>query len=431
MCQPDIDMPLPMIAKVWREYPDNSLPNPCGRLQELLAESGLDQANLDGKSIAVAVGSRGIAGLCGLLGTLLDFLKRRGANPFIVPAMGSHGGATAEGQTKLLASLGVTRGALGTPVKATMETVRLGEARGREFVWPVTMDKYAAEADGIILVNRVKAHTDFSDAYESGIAKMLAVGLGNEAGARSAHSRGVAGLREVIPAVAEFLLGAKPILAGVAVVENARHRIAALEVLPPDVIMRREPELLKMAKQWMGAIPVSQLDGLVISWMGKEISGTGIDTNVIGRRMIRGEPDPVSPRIDLIGVCDLTPASAGNALGVGLADFTTSRLAAKYDRAVTAMNVLSSTFIERGKLPLVLPTDKMLVETMAELAERKGKKPARIVFIRDTMSLSEFYVTEPLVDEILSMPGITLKEELKAIPFRAGDCLALDWEGIN
>lgn len=418
---------LPMIAKARRVFSDNSLDDPNDRLLELLRASHLQEVNLDGKTIAVPVGSRGITGLCGLLRVLIDFLKSRGAGPYIVPAMGSHGGATAEGQLKVLSSLGVTEHNLGIPIKATMETVSLGRVRGREFVWPVYLDKHAAEADGIILMNRVKAHTDFSGSYESGLAKLLAVGLGNEDAARSAHSRGTAGLRDAIPALAEFLLQTKPILAGVAIVENALHKIAALEVLPSSMILPREPGLLEISKQWMGALPVTELDGLVISRMGKEISGTGIDTNVIGRRSIRGEADPACPNIDLIGVCDLTPASEGNALGIGLADLTTSRVAAQYNPAVTARNVLSTTFIERGKLPLVLPTDRNLVEAMVDLIERKGAKRPRIMFIRDTMTLSEFYMTESLVNKVIAGQDITILEKLKPIPFGPGDCLALEW----
>ena len=289
------------------------------------------------------------------------------------------------------------------------------------------MGRLAAEADGIVLVNRIKPHTDFSGTIESGLLKMLVVGLGKERGAQVSHSQGTVGLRQALVPMAQALLQTGKVLAGVALVEDAQHRLAVVDVLGPEEMIQRESDLLKLAKSWAADLPIEQLDGLVISRMGKEISGTGIDTNVVGRVVIANEPDFPRPIISLIGVSDLTDGSAGNATGVGIADFTTQRLAGKMNASVTARNIITSTFLERGKLPLVWRDDREMIHEMVQLLLRRGIGQPRLIFIRDTLSLELFYATEPVVREVVERQDVTLEAEPTPLEFDGDGRLLLAW----
>ena len=313
--------------------------------------------------------------------------------------------ATPEGQVEVLASLGITAETMGCPLRATMDTVILGRTAGG---LPAHFDAFAAAADGVMLANRIKMHTSFHGHLESGLHKMLAIGLGKEKAATLLHSRGPDGLRDDMPEVARVLLAKVPFLAGFGVVEDGTHRPVALRGLSAPELEAGERDLLDLARSLAPALPFADLDVLVIDRIGKDISGTGMDTNVIGRLRIPGQPEPATPRIKAIIACDLTEATHGNALGMGLADFTTRALAAKVDFRLTAKNVLASGFLERGRLPLVL--DDAAEALRAALAHAFRDRPqdqarARVVGIRSTLELEEFTVSENLIAEARKLPG--------------------------
>ena len=356
-----------------------------------------------GASIAVAAGSRGIANLAQITKSVVQFVQRAGANPFIIPAMGSHGGATAEGQAGVLASYGITEQSMGCAVRSSMEVVPL-DATGLET--KLFMDRFAWESDGVILINRIKLHTDFHGRFESGLVKMCVIGLGKEKQAREMHLFGVHGLRDLVPKAAERVLATGKILLGVAIVENACEETAVIEALPAANILQREPELLEMASKNMARLPVDELDVLIIDQLGKNISGSGIDTNIIGRIRIDGETEPDSPHIRSIVVTDLTPETHGNACGLGLADVITQRLRDKIDFDVTYTNIITSGFLERGKMPVVGATDREALEIALRGAGCRDPESARIIRVRDTLHLSELLVSSAVLEELRGRPAL-------------------------
>jgi hypothetical protein len=358
-----------------------------------------------GTRLAVAVGSRGIANLATIVRATVDALRARGAEVFLFPAMGSHGGATAEGQRAVLASYGVTEAAMGCPILASMEVVALPSA-GLEH--PLFLDRHAAAAEGIVLINRIKPHTDFHGRCESGLVKMAVIGLGKDAAARAVHRFGVRGLRDLIPLGAARLLATGRIRFGLAIVENAHDATLIVEAIPGDRILTREPELLEIARRQQPRLPLTDLDVLIVDRLGKNISGTGMDTNIIGRIRIAGEPEPASPRIKAIVVSDLTAESHGNAVGTGLADVITARLAAKIDPQVTFVNTAISGFIERGKIPLAAPTDAAALDLALRASGCLDPDAARILRIRDTLHLGEIFASPAAVAALQGRPDITV-----------------------
>lgn len=403
---------LPLFYRVKRSLQGLPPLDPAAAIDAEWDRLGLDAA-LAGKAAALGrpprtalgVGSRGITDLPRMVRRLVDRLKAAGAEPFLVPAMGSHGGATPEGQIEVLASLGITEAAMGCPLLATMDTVILGHTAAG---LPAHLDAHAAAADGILLINRIKMHTSFHGPLESGLHKMLAIGLGKERAATLLHSRGPDGLRDDMPQVARALLAKAPFLAGFGVVEDGTHRPVALRGLSAAGLEAGERELLDLARSLAPTLPFADLDVLVVDRMGKDISGTGMDTNIIGRLRIPGKPEPASPRIGAIVACDLSEATHGNALGMGLADFTTRVLAAKVDFRLTAKNVLASGFIERGRMPLVLDDAAAALRAALDHAFR-GRTgdwgAARVVRIGSTLELEEFRVSEGLIAEARKLPG--------------------------
>ena len=385
----------PQLTKVRQIFVRESIAHIEETVYRQLGGSGLKRR--PGAAIAIAAGSRGISNVARIVRATADFIRRSGAEPFVVPAMGSHGGATAEGQKEILGTFGITEQGVGCPIRSSMETVELpGEGLGHRLF----MDRIAYESDGVILINRIKPHTDFHGSYESGLAKMAVVGLGKERQASEIHRFGVYGLRELVPRAAARVLATGKIVLGIAIVENAYEETSVIEAIDPQRIMEREPELLAGARQLMPGLPVDSLDVLIIDRMGKEISGAGMDPNVIGRIGIRGQEEPQTPDIKMVVVADLSEPSHGNATGVGLADVTTRRLLQKIDFAVTYTNVVTSSFLERGKLPVVAETDE---EALAYALRGCGPiTPGRerVIRIKDTLRLDELYVSQSVLDEI-------------------------------
>ena len=349
-----------------------------------------------GASIAIGTGSRGVANIARIVGAVVTAVKAKGGVPFIFPAMGSHGGATAEGQQEILASYGITEETMGCPIRSSMEVVQLDNG-GLEL--PLYMDKHAHDSDGIILVNRIKPHTAFHGEFESGLVKMSIIGLGKERLANAIHSFGIYGLKTLMPQAGRKILETGKVLLGIGIVENAYDQTAIIETMTPAEILAREPVLLDQAKANLPSFPLSEIDVLVVDQIGKNISGSGMDPNIIGRMRIRGEVEPAFPSIKSIVITDLTDVSHGNACGIGLADVATRRLADKVDWDATYMNGVTSGFYEHFMLPIVAQTDKQALEWGIR-ASHDPHKPKKLVRITDTLHLDEMYVSEPALEEV-------------------------------
>ena len=358
-----------------------------------------------GSSVALAVGSRGIACLPEVVAAAAAWLKEHGLRPFIVPAMGSHGGATAEGQAGLLAELGISESRVGAPVSATMETVDLGHtAHGIN----CRFDKNAASADGVLVINRVKSHTSFARPIESGLIKMLAVGLGKAEGARNVHRLGTKGLAEVLPALAMVALSRGPVAYGLALMENPAKELVRVEGVEPEDFFTAEERLLKEAKRLLARLPFDQLDVLVVMWLGKNISGICMDYAVTGRTDIRGLANPSKPFVHKLAALRLTPESHGNAMGLGVADFTTRSLVESLDLNAFYTNAMTATFVEKGKIPIVLPDEKSAVQAALATCWRLEDEPVRMAVIKSTLDLDRIWVSEALASELTIREDVDL-----------------------
>jgi hypothetical protein len=369
----------------------------------------------DGAPVAVGVGSRGIAHLTEIVAATVAALHNAGFAPFIVRAMGSHGGGTAEGQVEVLAGYGITEAAMGVPVRGTMDTVVVGEVAGV----PVHLDRNVVEAGRAWLVARVKPHTDFRATVESGAAKMAAIGLGKQAGAQAIHGHGTEGLRSVMPAVGRYVAD-RYLLGAVTVVEDEFDETLLVRGLRQvDIGRASEQELLELARRSLPRLPVAECDVLVVSRMGKDISGTGMDPNVIGRWLVPGLAEPEPPPVRAIVALDLTAVSHGNAIGIGLADFVPARLAAKVDLAATYLNVMTSGWagLRRGRLPMVLPSDRDAVVAAIATAGPDAVRAPRLVWIQDTLHTRLCAVAEPLWPQITADPALRLVGPPFDLPF--------------
>ena len=372
-----------------------------------------------GDRVAITVGSRGIDNLVTIVGLLVGTLKAAGAKPFILPAMGSHAGATAAGQTALLASLGLTPATVGAPVRASMAATEVGTTPGGI---PIYAAREALNADALVVVNRVKQHTDFSGEYESGLVKMLAIGVGKREGAAALHSRGCKSLREDIPSAAKLLIERLPVLGGIAILENGYHQTAELVGLPPDEIMLREKALLRRVRRTAARLPFRDIDLLIVDWIGKDVSGVGFDTHVIARRMVWGEPEFRGSAVGVVAALDLTPGSHGNALGLGLADLVTERLLRKVDWSAVQTNVLHTGFLNRAKRPLAFPNDRALIRAAFVALGDPDPKRVRIVRIADTLNPGRAWVSEGLLKAAQQCPRTKVLGGPAALKFdRAGN----------
>jgi hypothetical protein len=365
-------------------------------LRSALSAEALAGRIRPGMRVAVTAGSRGIDRIAEVLRLTVAWLHSLGANPFIVPAMGSHGGQPPEGPVNLLTALGITEETVGAPVEGDPETVVLGYVEGM----PVHCARTAAGADGVIVVNRVKPHTSYSGEFESGLAKMLAVGLGHRQGAEFVHAQGVRAMPTIIPKMAQVVLAHTKVVAGIALLENGLDRLKKIEALPSDEIMAREPGLLDEARRLRPMLPFEEADVLVVDSLGKDLSGTGMDAHVIGRRFLTGEQEPDLPRIKRIAVLRLSPGSKGNAYGIGLADVTTQAVLRVMDLASMHANAMTSTFVERVRVPLALPSDRQTIEAAVSTCNHTDFQTLRLGRIRNTLHLKELYVSESLLNAL-------------------------------
>ena len=376
-----------------------------------------------GSSVAVGVGSRGIAQLPRLVKGVVDYLKSRDLKPFIVPAMGSHGGATAEGQANLLAELGVSEATIGVSVQSSMEVVEVGQTpTGITCV----IDARAMAADGIVVVARVKPHTSFDRPIESGLVKMVAIGLGKQAGATAVHSLGpVIGLGEVLPAIGKVLIEKSPLVCGLAVVENADHQVVHLEAVAPEEFFSADERLLKLAKSTLARLPFDQIDVLIVEELGKEISGAGMDYAVTGRTDIRSIPNPPKPLIYKVAVLACTAHSQGNAIGIGMADYIPRSLANRVDLMSVYMNSITAAVTEKARFPIVLNNDEDVVKACTLTSWRATPVETRLCLIRNTLELSEILISQSLLKDIEAEEGVEVRSEPFPLAFNsAGQLLS-------
>ena len=407
----DQPLTLPPMVPVRQRFPTNTVNDVEVAVCQGL--TGLDKATLRGKKIALTAGSRGIKGIVDVLRASVNFLKLQGAEPFIVPAMGSHGGATAKGQIRVLESLGITEASLAAPILSSMDVVPIGTS---EHGVDVFCDKLAFEADGIVVCNRIKVHPVFKADYESGIAKMLVIGLGKHKGALAAHHHGFDRFAEIIPKAAELVLDRAPILCGIGVIENAYGGLAAIEVLAPDAILEREPELLSQAKRIMGRLLMDDIDILIVDEIGKDISGGGLDANVTGRSAW-GLPGFVAPPIQRIIVRGLSKATHGNAIGIGLADLTTRACVEKIDLALTYTNALTAHSLLSPKIPVITENDRDALDAALHILRGGVPEAPRIVRIVNTKDLENIWMSETYQETFEQNPDLEVMGSPQAIRF--------------
>lgn len=353
-----------------------------------------------GSRVGITAGSRGINDAVEVYRATAETLKDAGHKPFLFAAMGSHGRGAAEGQRDLLRSLGVVEEKVGAPILCSDEVVKLGESGGPLAGLPVYAAREAAEADGVVVVNRIKPHTSFHGPYESGLMKMLAVGMGRAKGAPMVHRLGWDSMVEAVLSIGSAVLERLPVVGGLAVVENAREETALIEGLTAAEIPEGEKRLLDLARDYMPSLPVKRLDLCVVREMGKNYSGTGMDTNIVGRLRLQGMPEPTEPAIRCLAALDLSEASHGNATGVGLADFVTERLVEKIDREATYLNCLTSGGPIRAAIPMTLPSDEALFEAVWQALKPERLDQARVAVIDDTLHLERLWLSENLLGEL-------------------------------
>lgn len=420
---------MPKMIEVRQAYPTS----PRLDLQRILGEEfekqALNSGISSGMRIAVGVGSRGIANLKEIVEAAIRVLIRAGAQPFVIPAMGSHGGATPEGQTKVLAEYGITAESLGVPIDADMDVKKIGTAPdGREVVFSAA----ALRADGIVVINRIKPHTDFRGTLGSGIQKMLAIGLGKQIGAANAHRAAAhIGYEAVIREFAKVALENVRVLCGIAVLEDQHHQTSEIHVLPPDVIVSREHLLFERSRSLMPHLPLDEIDLLIVDEIGKEISGTGMDTNIIGRE-ITGystslqQANRTTPQIARIFVRDLSHATNGNGIGIGLADFTTDRAVNALDLGSMYMNATTSLGLNAAKIPIHFASDREAVHTALVSVASSHPEMIRVVRIVNTLSLERTLVSECCTEMLGSRPGVTIVGQARAMQFdQAGNLLPI------
>ena len=411
-------MQLPRMAKAEQIYDQPEVKDIPAKIHTELAARKLKDRVKPGQHIAVTVGSRGIADIPVIIKTIVDELKAVGAKPFIVPAMGSHGGATPEGQIEVLHSLGITEESVGAPIEASQEVEVIGSLDGGVDVY---LSRVALNADGIFVVGRVKPHTDFKGEIESGLLKMMAIGLGNQKGAEMIHWHRYDGYHRILPEAGKLIAEKTNVVMGLALLENAHHKTAEIHALLPEEFYEQELILIEKAKDLLPRLPFKDIDVLVVEEIGKNISGVGMDTNVTGKFWMPNEFDPRAPEIKKIAVLDLTEETHGNAIGIGLADVTTRRAFEKIDYHQTYVNCLTQGSGETGKIPPFLANDHDAIATAIRISGPIDPCDAKVIRIRNTQELEHIYISEALVKELQNSPELQkrlrLVSELKEMQF--------------
>ncbi|MDK2823883.1 MAG: hypothetical protein PWQ67_1559 [Clostridia bacterium] len=408
---------LPRMVRVRQKFPGTKVQDIREELRTQFTALDLAQRLKPGARIAVAVGSRGIHNIDGITKEVINMLKDYNFDPFIIPAMGSHGGATPEGQIKVLNEYGITEETMGVPIHSSLDVVEVGTVKvpsvPKEF--PVYVDKIGYNADGIVVINRVKPHTLFRNDIESGLMKMLTIGLGKHQGATMAHLQGFDLFGEIIPAVGEKILEKAPIYFGVGIVENAFEETAEIRVIPREDFKKADQELLEKARKLMGRIMIPELDVLIVKEIGKEFSGDGMDPNVVGRYL---NPD-IKPdiKIQKIVVLDLSEKTKGNATGLGSADVITKRMFDKIDLMKTYINVYTSTALHGGRIPMIIDSDEEAVQVALTSCVRVSPAQYKMVYIPNTLFLEELWVSEYLAEQLKDSPDFEITGDPETIQF--------------
>jgi len=416
---------LPKIFKIRQKIDAPRLEDVKKRINELLDQFGLSQRVKKGERIGLTAGSRGIKDKPEVLKSIVFRLKDLGASPFIVPCMGSHGGATVEGQIEVLESLGITEKSVGAPILSSLEVEEIGRTK---FGTPVLVDKNLLGADKIIVVNRIKPHTDFEGEIESGLVKMMVIGMAKPQGALMVHRLTIKhGFPAVLAEVSSILFNKLPIFFGVGIIENQYDETAFIDLLKPEEIVENEKVLLKKAKELIPFLPFNQIDILIVDEIGKEISGCGMDTNVIGRNLFIGGTKSTKPEITRIFVRDITEESHGNATGIGKADYTTKRLVDRIDYTSTRINAITGMSPENGRVPVFFETDR---EALAIAHYNSGvfdPQDLRILWIKNTLEIEYLYASEAFLNQARSNPRLGILSEPFEFPFDQNGNLISNW----
>ncbi len=407
--------PIPRMVRVEQTFDRPFLADAGGELRAKMQARDIGSLIRKGMSVAIAVGSRGITQLPLLVKQVVDAVRAAGGEPFLFPAMGSHGGATAEGQKSMLIGMGISEEVVGAPIRATMETVVVGTSDNG---LPVHVDRFAYEADGIVIINRIKPHVAFRGPYESGLMKMITIGMGKQSGADICHELGFGQMAVNIPAIARVTLAKTKILFAVGILENAYHEVCRVEVLRKVEIADAEPALQEEAKRLAPRLFFDQLDVAIIDEIGKDISGTGFDTNLLGRYHTPYASG--GPRITRIAVLDITDRSHGNGNGLGIVDYTTRRAFDKFDFENSYPNALTSTVPLSVKIPMVLKNDRQAIQAAIKTCNILDKKNVRMVRIKNSISVKEIEVSENLLPEVLANKYMRVLGEPHDLAFDEG-----------
>ncbi len=403
---------LPKMAAVKQKFDSSCIKDIPSVVTAEFGKIGIGDSIKEGDNIAITVGSRGVANIPVITKAIVDNVKALGGKPFIVPAMGSHGGATAEGQQKVIEGMGVTEEFIGAPIRSSMEVVEVGRTSKNK---PVYIDKNAHESDGIIVAGRIKPHTAFQGPHESGIYKMMTIGLGKQLGAEFCHSEGFGVMHENVPEIARVMLKNSPILFGVGIVENAFDNTCIIEALRPEEIDEKEPILLLKAKELMPEIKIHNFDILIIDQIGKNFSGDGMDPNITGTFCTPYVTGPME--IKRYVVLDLSEETHGNAIGMGKCSISTKRLFDKCDFDQGYVNCMTSTVVEPAFLPIIMKNDRMAISAAVHTAVGCNKENPKIIRIMNTSHIEKIYVSEALEEEVKNHPEMTILEEFAPFSF--------------
>ena len=403
------------VHQVHQKLISNPLPNLEARVHRELDSLGLPPPKGE---IAITAGSRGIDNIVSITRAIGNWIRQKGATPFLTPCMGSHNGATAEGQLSMVHSLGLTEEATGMEVRSSMEVVQIGEVETGK-VW---MDRHCFEASGVLVLNRIKLHTCFSGPVQSGLTKMMVVGMGKIQSAETFHSAPTPTMKDMLLEMGECVIGSGKIYAGLGLLEDGFDRTAEVHAVRPEEILEREPSLLEKHRSYFPSLPADELNVLVVNEIGKTFSGTGMDTNVIGYRGVNGYEDLIRPRIQAIAALALSQASQGNAIGVGLADFITRRLRDSIDEKKTFTNVFTTGDMRRMAIPCTLEDEKEVVRRMSE---RYG--PKRWMFIPNTLHLETLFVSSDLAAELAGRENCEVRPGPIPLDFDSKGCHRLNF----
>ena len=412
----EIIVDFPSIQLVRQSHSQPQVADLAAETRRAFLDSKLASRIKPGMKIAVGCGSRGIRNYLTIAKATIDVLKELGTKPFVVAAMGSHGGATREGQAELLASYRIDEQHLGVPIVTDMDSKQIGTNSWNE---PVFWDANALKADGVVLVARVKPHTDFRAPFESGLLKMAVIGLGKREGASQHHSWGTNGLRDMMPESFKVILENTPLMGGLAILENAQEETARLEVVAAEEVWDKEPPLLVQAREMMGRLPFDAIDVLIVGECGKNYSGAGIDPNVVGRMLIEASPEAETniPRITRMACLDISPESHGNGTGLGIADLTTHRALAAIDPEPFRMNNLTARFLWRSKLPLGFNSDQECVQAAIDSCWNPIQDKLKVCIIPNTLEVTDMWLSPALLQTVVNESYIEVVGEEQAIPF--------------